>query len=714
MYRHYWLMVAAICLAFVAAGVVWNKRVQTYRSDSRLYVKRTSTSPLQAMAAQFGALSDRTIGFRDSVTERYVLYLRSGDFWQRLTEEVMADERFVSIYQNLLCNRNPWGTHSYRVSAADLTDFRDVTAVRLAECLAQAVSFRDERMGTVIISAKGASQGAAAELANFTIKVAADFMLQKDLSEIRGARAYLNEQIEQSKQRLKQEQDRLTQAMANSPVSARAFIEGLQTRLSKMRGELASANIEYSSNQALIQSLEAASAEPGPAFARDRRFEELEALELRRQESLMQGLSADSPEIKALDDELAKVRSEIAVDGPTKTGTPLEQVVRERALVRSQLKELNRKQVVLKTRIGSLRTEVAKVEKEGKGAPFSGDIIAGEVQSRVELEYKLLSELSNQLFILEVQGISLAKRIEVLDLARAKYAARTVGLPVTVIAALAFAFGVSTLILLLLEAFNRTIWTQSDVEAFGVPVLTNIPESKPGRSFRTRAFSMAVKELRARTRNALQRAGSIGRPVVISLHSGESGTGKTFLSLELARSFAELGSRVVLVDADLYRQTLSQPWQGQFERGLIDHLQGKATLTDCMVPISDRLMLLPSGNLGADRGELDHLMRESLVAKVMSDLKQMCDIVLVDCPPGSVVADAMTIAAESDLLLMLAVLGTSKREAFERMLDNLTSASQAPRCAVLNKSNFRVRSNSYNYYTRSVGEGQLPPIPKAG
>lgn len=160
-------------------------------------------------------------------------------------------------------------------------------------------------------------------------------------------------------------------------------------------------------------------------------------------------------------------------------------------------------------------------------------------------------------------------------------------------------------------------------------------------------LSEAMRSLRTKARKAVdQTEGN-----VILLTSTVPGEGKTTISCNLALSLAEAGHSVVLVDADLRKQTVLKMFQPKAigGKGLLFAMHNPNA------PLSEVIRQLPNSNLHYISGGSIQRRHYGLDAKAMnriiSQLSEAYDYVVVDTPPCGVVSDTRILCRYADCIL---------------------------------------------------------------
>lgn len=138
-----------------------------------------------------------------------------------------------------------------------------------------------------------------------------------------------------------------------------------------------------------------------------------------------------------------------------------------------------------------------------------------------------------------------------------------------------------------------------------------------------------------------------GQGNVVAITSYNIGSGKSFISSNVGRSFAINGKKVLIIDCDLRKATVSKHW-GAPSVGFSNYLAGqKMELESLIVHSKDvaGLDLLPVGVIPPNPAELISTDRFS---EAVSALSKQYDLVILDCPPVDIVADTSIVQRSAD------------------------------------------------------------------
>jgi capsular exopolysaccharide synthesis family protein len=141
------------------------------------------------------------------------------------------------------------------------------------------------------------------------------------------------------------------------------------------------------------------------------------------------------------------------------------------------------------------------------------------------------------------------------------------------------------------------------------------------------------------------------KPRVIVITSSVPEEGKSTVALYLAATMALGNSRVLLVDADMRRGTLHECFGAAPGPGLAEILNCETTAAGAIVhPELDNLCLLPAGEAKRNPGEL---VLSSEWSRMLAEVRQQFDYILVDTPPVLATNDAVALASKADGVLFV-------------------------------------------------------------
>ncbi len=136
-------------------------------------------------------------------------------------------------------------------------------------------------------------------------------------------------------------------------------------------------------------------------------------------------------------------------------------------------------------------------------------------------------------------------------------------------------------------------------------------------------------------------------------------SGKAITAANLAVTFAQLGKKVVLVDADLRRPTLHQIWGVDNANGLTTMLLEALEHPPLVATEVETLSLLPSGTLPANPVDV---LASTRMDQVIEQLKEIADILVFDMPPVLVAADASVLGQKLDGITLVVRANHTRRD----------------------------------------------------
>ncbi|OVE75824.1 hypothetical protein BVX97_03150 [bacterium E08(2017)] len=201
------------------------------------------------------------------------------------------------------------------------------------------------------------------------------------------------------------------------------------------------------------------------------------------------------------------------------------------------------------------------------------------------------------------------------------------------------------------EYLDTSVKTIEDVESYlGVPVIGVIPQKvKP---FNDPSADEKHAEAYRMLRTNIQFSRKMheeGKTICVT--SGSMGEGKSLTLFNMAYVSADLGDKVLVIDADLHRPRQHKMLELPNKVGLANILAGEVELEDAVVATShNNLDFLPSGRMATGvHGLLDNLKLHELIMAV----RESYDTVYFDAPPVIGVSDTSMLIREMDGVVLV-------------------------------------------------------------
>lgn len=217
---------------------------------------------------------------------------------------------------------------------------------------------------------------------------------------------------------------------------------------------------------------------------------------------------------------------------------------------------------------------------------------------------------------------------------------------------------------------------------------------------RFRGLDYACKEAINTLCTNLTFAGDDNR--VIMLTSSQAHEGKSFLSMNIMRTLSQLGKRVILVDLDLRRSQIGVKYGVRIREGngngSTHYLAGMCTLNEAIYETS-----LPGAYMipvGREVSNSLALLSTPRLGKMIKELRERFDYVLVDAPPVGVIIDAAEIAKFCDSAIFAVKYNTISRKELADAKAQIDRTGCRVLGAVLNEVDMDTLS-SKKYYNKT-------------
>jgi capsular exopolysaccharide synthesis family protein len=291
--------------------------------------------------------------------------------------------------------------------------------------------------------------------------------------------------------------------------------------------------------------------------------------------------------------------------------------------------------------------------------------------------------------------------INILEVARPDYEPTSPNKAHVIPIALAAGLLFGVLTALGLDHSDRRFRSEEEMVAvLGTPVLGAIPRIpgrqsvfKTGQSVALDPSSQAAEAYRTiRTATYFMPAGNEAKTLLVT--SPTQGDGKTTLASNLGIAMAQTGRRTLVIDADFRRPMQHKAFGLSHTPGLTNVLAGEHALDDAIEQTAvDGLDLLPAGATPSNPSEM---LNSTEFARLLEELSQSYDRVLVDSPPVLSVTDASILAAMCDVTLLVLKAGSSTRRMAKQARNVLLDVGGAILGVVVNAVSHK--QEQYGYY----------------
>ena len=189
---------------------------------------------------------------------------------------------------------------------------------------------------------------------------------------------------------------------------------------------------------------------------------------------------------------------------------------------------------------------------------------------------------------------------------------------------------------------------------------------------------------------------------VIVVTSSVPKEGKSTVSANLAVAIAQLGSRVLLIDADLHHPQQHHVWELTNEVGLSEVIVGRVELNKAVKQVMPNLDVLSSGVIPPNSLAL---LGSKRMNSLIADFSKSYDFVIVDTSPLLLVADALTLSKMSDGILLVARPGVIDKVSANAARELLGQSGQNVLGLVVNGVMVENEPDSYFHHAKAYSDG---------
>lgn len=270
----------------------------------------------------------------------------------------------------------------------------------------------------------------------------------------------------------------------------------------------------------------------------------------------------------------------------------------------------------------------------------------------------------------------------------------------------------------LYESMNTTVRGRRDLSKLSVPFMGEIPlhvEGKRRKGLWAKVMRLSGKQ-RAEQEQIVVKEGkrdvvneafrvlrtnlefmSGGGTEIILLTSYNPGSGKTFLTMNMAACLAIKGKKVLMIDGDLRHASLSA-YVGSPDSGLSGYLAGRvASWREILYKVDERhkaLDIVPVGTIPPNPTEL--LFGERLKT-LLSEIRAHYDYIFIDCPPVDIVADTQILEKLANRTFFVVRAGLLERSMLNELEELYRQEKLKNMAIVLNGTENETGRYGYRY-----------------
>jgi succinoglycan biosynthesis transport protein ExoP len=678
--KYKWLILT-IALAFVFLGSIKTlTKTPLYASQVRVTIDRVAnvvggpdTSPgysdYEFMQTQFEILQSRTMA------ERVVSALNLGQ-----DEDFLKSEESFSIVQSvkgLVSNR----ASDKRRSEKDRAE-RAINIV-LGNRRVQPVT--NTRL--VAVKYTDTDPGRAQRIANAYADAYVSTNIDKRFQANDSAKVFLEDKIAQMKQRVEESETTLVEFAQEQQIVAVDVDDKTsvgESNLAAANAELATLSSERIKNENLWRQAEQADSINVPQLLQDSALQTLLTKRTELKIEYEQKRKTFKPAYPAMVDlraQLDEIKRQIGY-----------QLKSLKQSLKASYESLLAREEAQKARVVELKKELLELQK--------GSIKFNMVKRDVDLNRDLYTSLlkrykqvdvasgvgTNSVFVVDKASPG---RLPAGSLLKSLLQSLLVGLAFGVVAAFA------------LEYFNDKVDSAEDAEKItGLPVLGIIPKVKDVEGELADPRSILSESYRSLC-TALQFATEDGVPKTLTITSAGPAEGKSLTALSIAKHFANLGRKVLLVDADLRNPSQHIKLALDNSIGLSNCLTGACTPPEAIQKTEvPTLAFLASGPLPPNAADV---LGGARLVSLLSVGLEVFDLIIIDGPPVLEIADAQLLSSVASGTLFVVGAGKVRKKFIRGAIKRLQLVGTRVIGAALTQHDSKVTGYGYGY---GYGYGQ--------
>jgi len=543
----------------------------------------------------------------------------------------------------------------------------------------------------VDISFEAHDRRLAADAVNTLADTFIEWLLNRKLDATKQGRDFLKKQIEQAQSNLEQSEARLNEfAKNNDIVSLDQKMNITYHTFAELNDALAKAETQRIEKESLYKHVMAGNIGSLPLVVNDPYIQNLKAEHAMAKSEYSQmsaTFKSGYPKLKELGAKVSELQRKIdEAEGSIANS------------VKSDYEAALKKEETLRDSYGKQKVLASALNDKS----IEYNILQREIESNETIYNTLLQRLKET----EVSSAIKASNIQVVDYAQIPLFPFKPNVTLNLLFACIIGLGGGVLIAFIIEYFDNTIKSPEEIrDKMKYPVLGGVFEAKQADSLASPVEKTFLMDPRShiaeafrtiRTSLLLSTPGKPPRSILVT--SCFPAEGKTTVSINLASSFAQAGSKVLLLEADLRRPRIGNVL-GNNGYGLSSYLTGNAALGDVIthgeIP---NMYVLPVGSIPINPAEL---LGSSQMKDLMDTLTQEYDYIIVDGPPALGFVDSHILSSLVDGVAVVVRAGKTPRTSIRDLIDKLWNLRANFLGVIVNGVELNQNSyyyKSYNYY----------------
>lgn len=719
--KHRWTLLIVVLIACGIATIRTFLSTPIYRSTVVLQIDKVSPR-----VVRFDTDSEQErLGGDDVVAMRTQQeLLKSRSLAERVIDELRLDQtRRIDKERNAQGagglpaeDRDNAGTDENGDYLAKLiSGYRKITtpSVRTAEVLdreavvkefLQSVTVEPVRSSRLVkLHVENTDPALAAQIANTTVQAFIAMGMERRLEATSYAKSFLEDQIKQVKAKLEESERRLNAyAQTNQILTLDEKTSAISQTYIDYATALAKAEQDRIKAEAVAGEMKR-NPETSSAVIDNKTVqsykEQRAKLQIEYQENL-RIYKPDFPKMVQIKAQLAEIDTQIKAE-----------IGAIAASVQAQFEAASRQEAMTREKLAQTRKQVLTTQDHS----IDLNLLKREVDTNRQLYDNLLQRFKE----VGISGNIVSNNISVVDPAEAALFPYKPRLLVNLLIGLVAGVLLGAAIVVALEVMDDSIKYPDEVErVLGIPLMGVIPKLNRKRSDKPVALEVhedqrsPLAEAYRSVRTALQFSTAEGAPKRLVITSTTRNEGKSTTSLALAINFAQMGHRVLLIDADMRNPTVHKLLGIPNDFGLSNLLssdnRGDKMITPTAIP---NLSVLTAGPIPPNPVDLLTGPKLLLLLNITSALG--IDHVIVDAPPMLGLADSVVLGNQLQNVLFVVQASSTRKAHIKNALRRLRQAGLVPRGVVLTQTHqHAMPQEAESYYGYGPAE-QSTALPRA-